>query len=452
MSDRGLGLNHLSDQLRQLQRSLLALESSSRTLKLAPLSGRDWFDLLNRKLLPQLSEGATLIVAVVGGTNIGKSVVFNHIAGFRASASSPLASGTKHPVCLVPPTFDAETHLREMFPSFDLQRWSTDSDALQETNAHLLFWRSHDRVPANLIVLDTPDVDSDAPVNWERADAIRQSADVLVAVLTQQKYNDAAVKRFFRTAATEDKAAIVVFNQVELPDDESYWPVWLGTFCEETGLRPEYVYLAKNDRKSAEAITLPFEERQWPIASNVPQADLPETADRIADSVVESTPTELSRVLSQLRFAEIKLRTLRGSMMRLFDSMDGIPSYLREVRDRGRRYRDAAAVLASRGVIKQADWPSPPSQLLVEEMWVWWDRHHSRLLHACGSMVDGRSSPCSRFDLGSTSSVDRRISTTGMVGHRASSQTGVRTTSNRDDSRKRTTHRSAGAGFVWYVL
>ena len=48
----------------------------------------------------------------------------------------------------------------------------------------------------NLVILDTPDVDSDAPVNWQRADAVRQAADVLVAVLTQQKYNDAAVKQF----------------------------------------------------------------------------------------------------------------------------------------------------------------------------------------------------------------------------------------------------------------
>ena len=43
-----------------------------------------------------------LVAAVVGGTNIGKSAVFNQLAGDNASAVSPLAAGTKHPVCLGP--------------------------------------------------------------------------------------------------------------------------------------------------------------------------------------------------------------------------------------------------------------------------------------------------------------------------------------------------------------
>ena len=75
----------------QLKCSLEQLELESKRLQIAPLEGRDWFDLLIRKLLPQLADNSFLIVAVVGGTNIGKSVVFNHIAGFRASSSSPLA-------------------------------------------------------------------------------------------------------------------------------------------------------------------------------------------------------------------------------------------------------------------------------------------------------------------------------------------------------------------------
>ena len=56
-------------------------------------------------------------------------------------------------------------------------------------------------------------MDSDALVNWQRVRAIRQVADVLVAVLTQQKYNDAAVKQFFREAVQADKPIVAVFNQ-----------------------------------------------------------------------------------------------------------------------------------------------------------------------------------------------------------------------------------------------
>ena len=369
----------------RLSNALNRLEQQAKPLQLEPLAGRDWFDLLVRKLLPQLKDNAYLIVAVVGGTNIGKSVVFNHIAGFRASSSSPLASGTKHPVCLVPNGFETKHDLQALFPAFELRPWVDSDEALASYNEHCLFWRTSNEVPPNLVILDTPDVDSDAPVNWQRADAVRQAADVLVAVLTQQKYNDAAVKQFFRKAAIEDKAALIVFNQVELPDDEPYWPLWLKTFCGETGLEPEFVYLAPNDRKSAEAIRLKFEERTWPVEGHALDSgaidgrmgDLQSVPiPAIRDAVLSSPePVRLSSVLSHLRFAEIKLRTLRGSLKRLVDENDGVPAYLREVDDRGQQFRHAAEVFAARSLIRHADWPAPPNSLIVDEMWTWWDSH-----------------------------------------------------------------------------
>ena len=476
---RAVGLAEFARVVRRLSVSLADLELAAMPLRLEPLAGRDWFDLLTRKLLPQLTDGACLIVAVVGGTNIGKSVVFNHIAGFRASASSPLASGTKHPVCLVPTGFSEQHDLHAMFPAFELRSWTSGDEALLSIDTHCLFWREHDCVPQNLVILDTPDVDSDAPVNWQRADAVRQAADVLVAVLTQQKYNDAAVKQFFRKAAAEDKAAIIVFNQVELPDDEPYWPIWLDTFCGETGLKPEYVYLAPNDRKAAEAIALRFEERTWPAkkepggrsreaenrdqkAENRGQETVgggqepqggssslvpspPSSGERVrvrgpnSGETLDLEPTSfpapssgsrlsspdplpakapltltlspedgdegtgeqpsasvlstqystlasshsplatrhssLSAVLSLLRFAEIKLRTLRGSVSRLVAVETGVPAYLREIQTRSRQFRDAADVFASRAMVRQANWPAPPNGLIVNEMWSWWDGH-----------------------------------------------------------------------------
>ena len=386
------GLSSFGVLAEQLNHALSQLCLRSSPLQMPPLDSHDWFNLLVRKLLPQLSDDAYLIVAVVGGTNIGKSVVFNHIAGFRASASCPLASGTKHPVCLVPDGFGARHDLQALFPAFELRPWVDSDEALAGYAEHCLFWRTSSEVPANLVILDTPDVDSDAPVNWQRADAVRQAADVLVAVLTQQKYNDAAVKQFFRKAATEDKAALIVFNQVELPDDEPYWPLWLNTFCGETGLQPEFVYLAQNDRKAAEAIRLKFEERTWPINGHQADGHQANIEIRIAGEINSATnvsmgtpvrdepqktdePVHLSSVLSQLRFSEIKLRTLRGSLQRLIADADGAPAYLREIRNRSEQFHRAADLFASRSLIRHADWPAPPNSLIVDEMWLWWDGH-----------------------------------------------------------------------------
>ncbi|MFO0917433.1 MAG: GTPase [Planctomycetaceae bacterium] len=355
MAGPGATWTDLAEQVGQLHAALRDLEAEAACLPIAALSGRDWFDVLERKLLPQLGADAWLVVAVTGGTNIGKSVVFNHLAGFRASASSPLASGTKHPVCLLPERIAARGNFSSLFPGFVIREWNSSQDALSGGDEDLLFWRSAPQVPENLLLLDTPDIDSDAPVNWRRADAVRQAADVLIAVLTQQKYNDAAVKQFFRKAAAEDKAVIVVFNQCQLPEDESYWPIWLRTFCEETGLSPELVYVAPNNRQAAESLTLPFYERSWPTDAE-PAA---------------SGEVSLQQSLSSLRFSDIKLRTLRGALSQV-TSPGGVEEYLTSLRLASADYRSAAELLTAHRLAEIDHWPTPPTALLIQSIQEWW--------------------------------------------------------------------------------
>jgi hypothetical protein len=346
----------------ELHRALRALDDTCQALQLPPLSSREWFQLLEQKLLPQMSDSAFLVAAVVGGTNIGKSVLFNHLAGSRASATSPLASGTKHPTCLVPRGFEQTHDLASIFPGFELVEWTGPDAALAEIDADQLFWRHCDALPDNLLALDTPDIDSDARINWERADKIRRSADVLIAVLTQQKYNDAAVKEFFRRAAAEDKFVLVVFNQVHLPDDEEYWPLWMRTFCDETGIRPEFLYLAPHDRKAAEENRLTFFERTWPIAADAASA---------VDGQGELAGRRLSEDLSTLHFGEIKLQTLRGSLDLLIED-NGVPGWLNEIRGRSGEFRSAAELLSTHKLAEIETWPTLPNALIVEKIRDWW--------------------------------------------------------------------------------
>jgi hypothetical protein len=250
--------NSFAAEVQRLDRALAALEPLAVATGAAPAAGQEWFDLLHQKLLAQLDLPPLLVVAIVGGTNIGKSVIFNHLAGGRASASSPLAAGTKHPVCLVPPDLADPALLERLFEPFTLCAWQSPDDPLSETTENRLFWRVGPTMPPRLLLLDAPDVDSDATVNWERARAIRQTADVLVAVLTQQKYNDAAVKEFFRAAVEAQKPIVVVFNQCDLDADRDYWPRWLATFRQHTGARPELAYVVPYDRQAAETLRLTF--------------------------------------------------------------------------------------------------------------------------------------------------------------------------------------------------
>ena len=74
----------------------------------------------SRSFLPQVTEAPYLVVAVAGGTNIGKSTMFNHLVGFPASRVHPDATQTRHPVCLLPRGFSRRHDLERVFPAFEL--------------------------------------------------------------------------------------------------------------------------------------------------------------------------------------------------------------------------------------------------------------------------------------------------------------------------------------------
>lgn len=351
------------DLVLRLREAVRLLHTKTTGFQLAPLHAREWFELLEQKLIPQLGKDAFLVVAVVGGTNIGKSVVFNHLAGGRISATSPLASGTKHPTLLIPQNFAQRDHLDEIFPDFELTPWHDTEQALSTDERHLLFWRESPDLPPNLLVLDTPDVDSVAEVNWERAERIRRSADVLVAVLTQQKYNDAAVKRFFRHAAQEGKLVIVLFNQVLLPEDEDYWPLWLNTFQTETGIRPHLVYVAPNDRRAAEELRLPFQLRDWPRDESVPPPS--------------ESPHVLLDDFSRLHFDEIKLQSMRGALQQLCSADAGLPSWLSEITRRGADFREAQQLMSSEKLVELSRWPTLSNKLMIKAIRHWWSQQRT---------------------------------------------------------------------------
>ena len=319
----------------------------------------NWYQLLDRKLIPQLRADPLLVVGVVGGTNIGKSVLFNQLAGELASAVSPMAAGTKHPVCLVPPDTDNPDLLGDLFDGFTLKPWQSADDPLRESDEDRLFWRIGANVPPRLLLIDAPDVDSDAVVNWSRARAIRQAADVLIAVLTQQKYNDAAVKQFFREAAQADKPVIVIFNQCDLELDRAFWPQWLDTFCAETGIEPELVYVAPHNRAAAESRTLPV----FSVGNNG------DGAPQLAGNFREQ--------LAAFHFDTIKIRTFRGALSCVLDESAGLPAYLAELRKSSAEFSAAAETLSASDMARVV-WPNLPANVLVNEIRAWWDSGRSK--------------------------------------------------------------------------
>lgn len=75
--------------------------------------------------------------------------------------------------------------------------------------------------------------------------------------------------------------------------------------------------------------------------------------------------------LSRLRFADVKLRALRGAMERVVRP-DGAPGYLAEVAAASREFRSAAEMLLPHQAERVAAWPPVPNAVLIGEVRNWW--------------------------------------------------------------------------------
>lgn len=353
-----IALKQLHEKIEQLCSLMPQLDEYAQLVQVESSLDAPWRDSLLSKLRVQSREDSPLIVAIAGGTNIGKSTIFNHLAQDNASGITPRASGTKYPVCLVPEAWADEEKLQKLFDGFDVQPWSDQNAPLEDHESDVLYWRRGDRVPPQLILLDTPDVDSTNQANWRRAEKIRQIADVLIAVLTKQKYNDKICVDFFRQAAKSGKEFILLFNQFDL-EDVSYLPSMLGEVVNNIQQPPIYVYLTPHDRKASESLGLPF----YFIPLNKDGSAALDQADL-------TKSTSLTDELAKLHFEELKSRSLAKSLTDAMDSETGLGKWLSDIGEQSEQFAHRLKALEgyNPGTIEV---PPLPKEMIYKELQLW---------------------------------------------------------------------------------
>ena len=348
----------------------------------SPVSS-EWYSLLRKKLVPQLSRRSHLVVAVTGGTNTGKSVIFNHLAGEKSSAADSHAAGTKHPVCLLPPGCDAGELLRQYFDAFEHHQWQQASDPLEAAAEHRLYWNIGQNVPGRLLLVDTPDVDSDVEVNWERARSIRQVADLLIAVLTSQKYNDAAVKQYFREAVESGKPVLLVWNMAYEAQYREVWPEWISRFRTETGVAPLAVFATPHDRVAADDLTL--EVRDICLDGRGMSSKGVSPDDRFP-------VVPLQKYLNEIRFDELKMQALIGALRRVDAEGRGIGAYMRQIESASHDFESAARTIRGRDHF-DVDWPTIPKTMLADEIGRWCNSKRSDMMQNVSATYDTLLAP-----------------------------------------------------------
>jgi hypothetical protein len=152
-----------------------------------------WRRTLDRKLLPRLHEDFPLVAAICGGGSTGKSTLFNSLAAAAVSPMGGRAGLNRRVLIGISETqsrrSDLMDHLGQTFggapqPLQTAEDLLTPGVPLVCTSAGL---------PARVLLLDTPDIDTGAGGVYTNRDLAQQSlevADLFIYIFTNATYNN----------------------------------------------------------------------------------------------------------------------------------------------------------------------------------------------------------------------------------------------------------------------
>ncbi|MBI2435983.1 MAG: 50S ribosome-binding GTPase, partial [Candidatus Hydrogenedentes bacterium] len=288
----------LGNALAEFNAALLRLRArldAAPPLREAVLADADeWISLLHYKLLPHFEGEGCLVAAVAGGTNTGKSTVFNMLLGEDISPVRNTAAATSRPVLAGSTRRYAECLGGKLVPEFQAEALGDPEAVIRGTSApETLFAVQSDMLPDRLVLLDTPDVDSIDRQNWAVAENIRAAGDVLVAVLTGEKYKDERVVEFFRRARRAGRLILPLMNKADPDKDFDVARRQLADFCQDTGCDGPALFAVAHDF----AIARDFRGRKiHPLTQALPLHEYLEQLDveQIKKNVYRDTVTHFA--------------------------------------------------------------------------------------------------------------------------------------------------------------
>jgi hypothetical protein len=181
-----------------LAASLVALADASDAAKSLGLDTSRADQVLERARARLGFAGSSYVLALIGGTGVGKSSLLNALAGNAVSPASARRPTTDAPVAWVSGSARAET-----MPLLD---WLGVKD-VRDHGGELF---------RDVAILDLPDIDSTTPEHRARVDELLPGIDAVVWVADPEKYRDALLHDdYFRRWMPRLARQLIVVNKAD---------------------------------------------------------------------------------------------------------------------------------------------------------------------------------------------------------------------------------------------
>ncbi len=274
-----------------------------------------WRDLLTYKLVPHMAGEGCLVAAVTGGTNTGKSTVFNLLIGQPASPIVNTAAATCHPVLAANVRRSAECLDSKLVPEFKPRPLETPAQATDSSlPAEALFVVREDSLPDRLVIMDTPDVDSIEKRNWDVAAHLRAAGDVIIAVITGEKYKDERVVDFFRQAVAADRIVVPVMNKANPDNDFAVARKQLEEFLKDSGAAGPCFVIA-HDFRIGENLRRPIASLDGApdLRAHLESLDVPAIKSRVYHGTVRRFADQAEAFLDAVKMDAAGLAQIAGA-------------------------------------------------------------------------------------------------------------------------------------------
>ena len=224
--------------------------------KTSPLA-RQLGERLRRDLLPRLNAEAPLLLAAIAGpNNVGKSTLFNALAGERISPAHPEGGLTKQCLAVAHPETASGAGLEALSRRYSVVAVQEGESPPVDSPGPVgrLYLAKPPHLPRGLVLLDTPDVDSVVAANRERTESLLVTVDVVVFVVSRHTYQNAALVDFIREAVAHGRPWLALYNEAP---EKALARAHLDKLSKDVGQPPLARYWSPHDA-NVEAGTAPL--------------------------------------------------------------------------------------------------------------------------------------------------------------------------------------------------